>query len=145
MVLLFENSVWNEWKDAISVIGLPCSSIEQKCSDGHWNVSSGSRTFKKVANISGDWLLAIFLSCNKKARRRSWTETRYINFYFWSNCKAKLRLVSFPGIVVRLVQPLLLNHPVESLELNTNVSMCHAVIYEPTGRKKSLNKISGYM
>jgi hypothetical protein len=39
------------------------------------------------------------------------------------------------GVIVRLVQPMLLAHPIESLTFNSDVAMSHAIIYEPTGKQ----------
>jgi hypothetical protein len=45
-----------------------------------------------------------------------------------------------PGIIVRLVQPLLLAHPIESLSFSADVAMAHAVIYDPAGQLKAILK-----
>lgn len=54
-----------------------------------------------------------------------------------------------PGTIVRIIQPLLLAHPLESLPSNddssSSITMCHAVIYDPLGMNETPLKYTAGM
>lgn len=50
-----------------------------------------------------------------------------------------------PGVMVRILQPLLLAHPLEPLEFNDKVAQSRAVIYEPQGMNETPLKYTAGM